>query len=146
MKSKMSFAGHPLHPLLVALPIGLFAWALVSDIVYLSTDDKMWYDISFWTGIAAIATALVAALPGLVDYLTLASGSDARGMGAAHGILNVTVVVLYGVAALLMMDEGALSGGDRTAVVILHAVGVGLLLLSGWLGGEMVFRHHLAMI
>lgn len=146
MRSKFSIAGHPLHPLLVALPIGLFAWAWVCDLVFIANDDKMWYDLSFWTGIAAVVTALVAALPGIGDYLTLAMKSDARGMATAHGLLNVTIVVLYFVAALMMMNEGALDGGDRTAVVVLHTIGVGLLLLSGWLGGEMVFRHHLAMV
>jgi hypothetical protein len=45
-----------------------------------------------------------------------------------------------------MRDAGALTGSDLTAVVVLHAAGVGMLLLSGWLGGEMVFRHHLGMV
>jgi uncharacterized membrane protein len=147
MRSKASIAGHPLHPMLVAIPVGLFVWALIADIVYLATDkDRTWYDISYWAGIAAWITALVAALPGLVDLLTVALKSDARTMAVAHMLLNVTVVALYVVAMLLMRDAGALTGNDLTAVVVLHAAGVGMLLLSGWLGGEMVFRHHLGMV
>ena len=147
MRSKFSIAGHPLHPALVALPIGLFVWALVGDIVYLAQDkEKFWYDMSFWTGIAAIVTALVAALPGFGDYLTMAVRSDARGIATAHMLLNLLIVALYFVAMLLMLDAGALAGGRLTAVVVLHAVGSGLLLLSGWLGGEMAYRHHLAMV
>ena len=54
MRSKFSLAGHPFHPMLVAIPIGLFAWAFVSDIVYIASDKgHMWYDIAFWSGIAA---------------------------------------------------------------------------------------------
>jgi uncharacterized membrane protein len=148
MRSKFAIAGHPLHPLLVALPIGLIVWTLVADIVY-ATDRLArpeWYDIAFWSGIAAIVTALLAALPGFGDYFTMASKSDARGIATAHMGLNLSVVALYIAAMVLMLDNGAIEGGRLTAVIVLHAVGVGLLTLSGWLGGEMVFRHHLAMI
>lgn len=146
MKSKFSIAGHPLHPALVALPIGLFIWAFVCDLIYLGTDhNKQWYDMSFWTGIAAMISALVAALPGFGDYLTMASKSNARGMAIAHMGLNLGVIALYFVAMLLQLDTNAVSGGQLGAVVALHAVGSGALLLSGWLGGEMVYRGHLAI-
>jgi uncharacterized membrane protein len=147
MKSKISIAGHPLHPLLVALPIGLFVWTLVSDIIYLATNHvHMWYDLAFWTGIAAIVTALVAALPGFGDYVTMAVQSDARTIATAHMLLNLSVVALFFVAMLLMLNDGATAGTRLTAVVLLHLIGVGALTVSGWLGGEMVFRHHLAMV
>jgi uncharacterized membrane protein len=148
MRSKFAIAGHPLHPLLVALPVGLFAWTLVADIVY-ATDKAgrpEWFDIAFWSGIAAIVAALLAALPGFGDYLTMAVHSDARGIATAHMGLNLTTVALFFVAALLMAPADGATGGRYTAAVVLHVVAVGLLALSGWLGGEMVFRHHLAMI
>lgn len=146
MRSRFSVRGHPLHPLLVAVPIGLFAWAFVADIVFVVSDDRSWYDISFWSGIAAIVTAAVAAVPGFGDYLTMAVNSDSRVIATAHMALNISVLVLFAVAAGFQVDEGALSGSNLTAVVILHGIGVGLLAVSGALGGEMVYRHHLAMI
>lgn len=147
MQSRFSIRGHPLHPLLVALPIGLFAWTLFADIVYLATGhDKSWYDISFYSGLAAIVTALVAALPGFGDYLTMALYSDARIMATVHMLFNLTTVLLFVIAAALAWDDGATSGGSLAAVIVLHAIGVGLLAVSGALGGEMVYRHHLAMI
>lgn len=147
MKSKFAIGGHPLHPMLVAVPIGLFAWALVSDIVFLASDtNQMWYDIAFWSGIAAIVTALAAALPGFGDYITMARKSDASQLAIVHMALNLGVVALYFVAMLLMLDNGAIDGGRLGLVIALHAVGVVALLVSGWIGGEMVFRHHLAVI
>lgn len=147
MKSKFSVFGHPLHPMLIALPIGLFIWTFVADIVYLATNHAhMWYDMAFWTGIAAIVTALLAALPGFGDYFTLAIHTDARNMATAHMLLNLAVVALFFVSMLLMLNDGATAGGRLTSVFILHLIGVGLLAPSGWLGGEMAFRHHLAMI
>lgn len=144
MKSKSQVAGHPIHPMLVALPIGLFVWTLVADIVYILSDSDMtWYDIAFWTSLAAIATAVLAAIPGLVDLLGVARYTDAKAIAMVHGGINTVVVLMFGAAALLMIDDNATEGGQLTAVFVLHAVSVGFLAVSGWLGGELVYRHHL---
>jgi hypothetical protein len=76
----------------------------------------------------------------------MAIRSDAKMMATAHMVLNLATVALYFAAMLLMLDEGALRGSDLTMVVVLHALGLGILTLSGILGGEMVYRHHLAVI
>lgn len=147
MHSKYAIFGHPLHPMLVTIPIGLFIWAFVSDVVYVARDhDAPWYDISFWTGIAAWVTGLIAALPGFGDYMARARHSSAANIATAHMTLNLIVVAAYLVAMLLQLDSGATSGGQLGAVFVLHLAGTSLLLLSGWLGGEMVYRHHLGVI
>jgi len=147
MHSKVSIAKHPLHPALVALPIGLLVWAFVADLIYLGTGkDATWYDISFYSALAGIVTALVAALPGFVDYLTLAKGTNVNDMALLHMGTNLLVVALFIVAAALQWDDGAHEGSSLTAVIALHASGVTFLSLAGWLGGEMVFRHHVATL
>lgn len=103
MRSNFAVAGHPIHPLLVALP-------------------------------------------GFGDYFTIAIHTDAWAIATAHMLLNLATVVLFIVAFLLMLNDGGVVGGRLTAMFILNIVGVGLLTLSGWLGGEMVFRHHLATV
>jgi uncharacterized membrane protein len=147
MRSRSSIVDHPIHPMLVPIPIGLAIWTLVADLLYLFTgENTMWYDIAFWSGLAAWVTALAAAIPGLVDYLSMAVKTDARDMATAHLVLNVTAVVLYVVSTAVMWDHGALHGGSLVLSIVLHGIGVGLLGLSGWLGGEMVYRHHLSVI
>jgi uncharacterized membrane protein len=147
MRSRFSLNGHPFHPMLVTLPIGLLVWAFVSDLIYLGSGrDHMWYDMSFGTGIAAIVTALVAALPGFGDYFTMAIRSTARMHATVHMLLNLGVVALFVAAAVVMLDDGAVEGSGLTIMVVLHGLGVGLVTLSGVLGGEMVYRHHLAVI
>src|SRR5688500_798497 len=111
MRSKYSIGGHPLHPMLVTVPIGLFVWALFSDVVYVFNDNQTWYDIAFWTGIAAIATALVAALPGFGDFISMARKSDSQEIAVAHMTLNLAILAAYAVAAILAADNGALDGG-----------------------------------
>src|SRR5215213_1893621 len=128
MHSKISIAGHPLHPALVAMPIGLLVWAFIADLIYLGTDkDPTWYDISFYSGIAGIVAALVAALPGFVDYLTLAKGTNVQDMAQLHFGANLTVVALFFVGAALQWDDGATDGSSLTAVVALHASGTTVL-------------------
>jgi len=147
MHSKVSIAGHPLHPALAAMPIGLLVWAFVADLIYLGTDkDPTWYDISFYSGIAGMVSALIAAAAGSVDYLTLVKGTNVQEMAQLHFGANLTVVALFFVAAVLQWDHGALDGSSLTAVVALHASGTTFLTLAGWLGGEMVFRHHVATL
>lgn len=147
MHSKFSIAGHPIHPALVALPIGLLLWSLLSNIIFAISDhNTMWYDIAYWSGLAGIVTALTAALPGFGDYFTMAIKTDAALMATAHMVLNLSVVALYIVAAILMSQHNATTGSMLAVVIVLQAIGAGLLGLSGVLGGEMVFRHHLGLV
>lgn len=145
MRSKFSIAGHPLHAMLVVIPIGLFLWAFVAQVVFIAQDEQLWYDISFWSAIAAVVTALLAAAPGFGDYMTLARKSDANAIATAHMVLNIAVIALYFVAIMLMLDNGATDGSEQGAVVALMAAGSAALLASGWLGGEMVYRHHIGV-
>lgn len=147
MESKFAIGGHPIHPMLVPLPIGLFTWAFVAGLIYLFTDsDRTWYEISYWSSIAGIATALLAAIPGMVDGFTIGRESEARDHAMLHMTLNLVVVGLFLGAVLLMRDNGAVEGGELGFALIMQGVAVGLLALSGWLGGEMVYRQHLGMI
>lgn len=144
MLSGFSINGHRLKPLLAGLPLGLLTWVLIADIVYILSDDKTWYDLAFWAGVAGVFSVVAMALSSLSNYLK-PSDSDLNEVVTVQVALNVSVVVLFAVAAGLATDHGALSGSPLTSVVALHAVGVGLLALSCTLGGELVYRHAVAV-
>lgn len=147
MRSKAAIFGHPLHPMLVSLPIGLLVGSVAADIIYLITGrNTMWYDIAFWTAIFGVVTALAAAVVGFVDYFLLALRTDARTPATVHMGLNLAVVALFLISIVLRLEHGALSGGRFTLAFILSLVGIGLLSVSGWLGGELAYRHHLGII
>jgi uncharacterized membrane protein len=146
MRSKAAIANHPIHPALIALPIGGFVLSIVADLAYLISDrEMMWYDIAFWAAVFGVVTALVAAIPGAVDYMAVARHTDARTTGMVHGLLNITIVALFAVSILLRTNDGAVSADAFTLPFILSLVGVVLLSVSGWLGGELVFKHHIAV-
>ena len=152
MKSKFAIKGHPLHPMLIALPIGLFTWTLVADIVFLIIGDMVWYEIARWSGLAAMVSALVAAPPGIGDFLALPFEGKSRWIATIHMLLNLAVIGVFAVAAFFMFSEFLMVGNDVAVgfplylTVALHAAGVGMLMVSGWLGGELVYRHHIGVV
>jgi uncharacterized membrane protein len=141
--SNFAIREHPLHPMLVSLPIGLFISTLICDVLYLlSGRDMTWYDAATWAGAAGFASALVAAIPGLGDYLTLRMGSGARTTATLHMLANLALVFAFAAALPLMLDEGATGGAALVAVIALHVIGCALLVVSGWLGGELIYVHQ----
>ena len=131
--------GHPLHPMLVMFPFALWVFALVCDIVSLSlagADGAMWRRLAFYAIVGGLIGALAAAVPGLVDLLSLRA-PRVRRIGVTHMILNVLAVVLFAVNAWLRWGSDDVSRG----AIALTAVGVALIGVSGWLGGEMVYVH-----
>jgi uncharacterized membrane protein len=143
MQSRHTIAGQPLHSVLVGVPVGFFLWAFAADIAYLATYRQVWYDISFWSAIAGIVTALVAAVPGFGGYLAIARGR-ARTLATVHMIGNQTVVGLFVIATIFALDNAAMYGAALTWMVTLHAIGAGMLALTGFLGTELVYRHYAA--
>src|SRR5687767_4557324 len=86
--------GHPLHPILVHLPIGLFVLSLIFDVIAL-TRDGAYAEPAFYTMALGVLTALVAAAPGFADYSDIRRDAPARKIATRHMILNLSAVALY---------------------------------------------------
>lgn len=140
MKAKAIVAGHALHAQLIVFPLGLLGISVLWDVLRLWTDNPMWAHVAFWTIVAGVVSALVAAVPGFIDYLTIPNGTRAKSVATLHMILNLIIVALFAGSLVLR------AGGDRDYVVAgLGAmlpgwVAVALAVVSGWLGGELVER------
>jgi len=128
--------GHPVHPMLIVFPLGLFPTALLFDIIYLATRNLMWSTMAFWMIAVAIIMALAAAAFGLVDWLGIQPRTRAKRIGALHGVGNVIVVFFFAVSWLTRRDNHAAS----SLAIVLEVSGVVLALVTGWLGGELVDR------
>jgi uncharacterized membrane protein len=135
MRTPANIAGHPIHPMLVTIPIGLWIFSLVADLVALrSASPDTWATLALYTLIGGIVGALAAALPGLVDLLSLKDRAI-RKTALVHMGINLTVVAIYIVNASLRWD-GPVVGGLPLALSVLT---VAMLAVSGWLGGKMVY-------
>lgn len=146
MKSKANISGHPIHPMLVTIPIGLWVMSLVGDLAYLSVGLTFWYDLAWWTMLGGLVGALAAAIPGAIDYFgTARQVARAEPTARTHAFLNLGVVVLYAINLYLRRGYNASSGNLMDGVVLLSVVGIAALCVSGWLGGDLVYRYGLGM-
>ena len=137
MPTRLRVLGHPIHPMLVAFPIGLLGTAVVFDLVGVFVGDREWFRISFWTIAAGLVGGLVAAVFGLADWLSIRSATRAQRIGLVHGLANVIVVLLFAGSWFLRRSAPE---NPSTGALILSFGGVALMLVTGWLGGELVYR------
>jgi len=133
MTTRVTVGGHPIHAMLVTIPIGLWVFALAADIIYASTGDGRWEVTAYFCVGGGIIGALVAAIPGLVDLLGLHDGTERR-TGIIHMVINLLIVVLQVVNFWL---SGRSEIGPQTPM-LLSVVAVAALFVSGWLGGQLV--------
>lgn len=140
MASPASIAKHPLHPMLVAFPIGLLVFSLICDLIQLlGWGGAVWADVAYYTMAGGIVGALVAALPGLIDLLSL-SGRP-KTIGIWHMCINLLAVVIFVIDFWLRTTGVAMSNTP----ILLSVIGVALLGVSGWLGGQLVYVHGVAV-
>ncbi len=138
MESKAKLFGHPIHPMLIVLPLGLFVMAVFSDIAYMVTKNPMFAMISYWNIGAGIAGGLLAAVFGFIDWLAIPSGTRAKAIGLYHGVGNVIVVALFLISCLMRYGVEGYIPSTAASVLIFFAIGLGLI--TSWLGGELVDR------
>lgn len=138
MESRAKFLGHPVHPMLITFPVGLFITTVIFDIVYLITRNAIFPVVSFYTMSIGIIGALLAAIFGFIDYLSVPSGTRAKRIGTWHGAGNVTITTLFIISWFLRsVSPGFL---PSTLAFSLTLVGVLMVGVTAWMGGELVDR------
>ena len=140
MASPASVKKHPLHPMLVALPIGLWVFALVCDIVAAAGGESIWSTVARYCVAGGIAGAVIAAVPGLIDYFSIDEAAM-RQIATFHMLVNLGAVVLF---AINLWSRFFLRPGSLVPVILSIAgvIGIGV---GGWLGGEMVYVKGMAV-
>jgi uncharacterized membrane protein len=133
------FLGHHVHPMLVVFPLGLFAMSLVFDGIYLVTADPVFAQTAYWNILAGVIGGLLAAVFGFWDWLTIPAKTRAKRIGLLHGGINVIVVVMF-IASWLMRRADELHHVPSPAALVISCIAILLVMMSGWLGGELVER------
>lgn len=140
MQTPASIAKHPIHPMLITLPIGLWIFSLVCDLFYFfGNGADNWRVVAYYTMAGGIVGALLAAIPGFIDLLSLPRG--VKRIAITHMSINLAVVALY------LINWWIRSRGAETATSLwLSVIAIIALAFSGWLGGRMVHVHGVAVV
>jgi uncharacterized membrane protein len=142
--SLAAIAGHPVHPMLVPLPIGAFVGALAADVAFAATGDRFFARAGrLMTGLG-LATGAAAGLSGAVDFI---GRGRVRSHPAAWLHLGGNVAVMaVGTVSLALRARGR--EGDRAMLpgaLAMSAVAGALLVVTGWFGGELSYRHRVGV-
>ncbi len=143
MRAKAHIESHPIHPILVAFPIGLFITSFVFDLIAAIGGHPTVASAGWYCVIAGLIAGACAAVAGAIDLFgVVPPRSSGRKRGYKHAVLNVIVMLLF--IAVASYRGGPFAMPDNTSLTI-SAVGVLVLLISGWLGGTLVYRNQIAV-
>jgi len=143
MRTPANIARHPVHPMLVPFPIGLWVFSFICDLIFtFGSGAAVWKTVALYTMVGGTIGALVAAIPGLIDLLSLPP--EPRKTAIIHMSMNLTIVVLFAINIWLRVSAGDAGAGSNN-LTWLSLVAIVLLLVSGWLGGKLVYESGVAV-
>lgn len=135
---RVTVAGHPLHPQLVAFPIGLITFSFAMDCMYAITDDENYAKAAQYSLIGGAVSAVAAATAGVLDFLAIPNRTEEKKLGTTHGLMNAAVLAIETVNLVKR------SNGEPTSKALslaLGAVSVAGLTVSQWYGGHLVYAR-----
>lgn len=146
MKSRLELAGHPVHAMLVGVPIGLYSAALVCDGLYLLLREPFWFRMAYWALVFGLVGHVGAASTGLPDFLAIMrEKTEARRPATSHLIFGSGLLVVQLLNLAVRHGGDVPAGGSVGVPVVINVIGAALTGVQGWYGGELVFRHHIGV-
>lgn len=132
--------GHPIHPLLVTIPIGAFVATLAFDVASVAVEGRAYGRPAVWLSAIGIVSALAASLFGFLDFRRLTAGTRAHAAAVRHMILMDVVLLCFIVGFFIRRaDSTEYLDGTPVPALVLSAVGVAVLVVGGWLGGKLAY-------
>ena len=143
MRSRAQIASHPIHPMLIVLPLGLFLGSWIFDLTGKATNNELLWAASYYCGIAGIVGGFCAAIPGVMDWIgVVPPRSSAKKRGLLHGGLNTLVLIVFIIIAARRSSAIAEPGAFELGLMTLA---IATLVISGWLGGTLSYRNQIGV-
>ena len=143
MRSKASYQGHPIHPALIPFPFAFLYGAFLFDVAARLAQRPSWWTTGAYLSLVGIVAALIAAVPGFIDYFnTVPPKSSGKRRATRHMLANLTAVVLFAAAWIVREHPETMPG---VTVLTLEAIAVVLLTVGGWMGGVLVSRNQISV-
>ena len=143
MRSRANFKGHPVHPALIPFPFAFLVGAFAFDAAGVVLDRQTLWTTGAYLTLTGVAAALVAAIPGFIDYFfTVPPDSSGKSRATKHMLLMLSAVGTF-VAAWIL--RGNAEAKPAVLQLLLEVVGAGLLSIGGWMGGTLAFRNQIGV-
>lgn len=145
MQTKATIVGHPIHPMLVVFPIGLWTFSFICDLIFLYTGYLGFEVVAFVCIGGGILGALAATIPGIVDFSYISRRDDVESskisqIAFQHGMFNVLALITFSINFCIRFQ-----GSPLRVPFILSLGGLIFLAISGWLGAELVYYHRVGV-
>jgi uncharacterized membrane protein len=140
MSTPASIGKHPIHPMIVVLPMGLWIFSLSADIVALAGWKTPWHEVALYTMAGGVVGALLASVPGLIDFFSITEIKSRR-LATYHLSINFLAAVFFAVNIYLRVTWDL---GDILPLS-LSVIAIVLIGIGGWLGGELVYVHGIGV-
>ncbi|WP_428962473.1 DUF2231 domain-containing protein [Micromonospora fluostatini] len=138
MESRLKVLGHPVHPMLVMFPVALLVTTVLFDVIDTVGGPDFLGEVAYWNLTVGLVGGLLAASAGLFDLLAIPSGTRAKRVALTHAAANVAVILLFAAVWAVRLNADSRAAGG--ALIAIEVVGLGILGVSAWLGGELVDR------
>jgi nitrite reductase/ring-hydroxylating ferredoxin subunit/uncharacterized membrane protein len=139
MRSKASFKGHPIHPMLITYPFAFLTGGWAFGMAGAITKQKDLSTVARYLVPAGVAAGLLAAVPGIIDYIhSVPPESSAKERATKHAMINSTAMALFATG-------WALSRRFRRGALFLQGLGVGAISVGGWMGGTLAYRNQIGV-
>jgi len=145
MQSKIRILGHPLHPMLVPFPIAFNTATMACCIIYGVNADVFWFQVAFICNCVAVVAALIAMLPGLIDWLYIPELADAKATGLKHMVANIFSLGFFTASAIVLFTNKSYAHPPIQTNIILTVFGFLVMLYAGFKGWSMVQKHHMGV-
>jgi uncharacterized membrane protein len=142
--------------MLVAFPVTFYATSVIGFAAYALGHSGFWWQVGLWSNGAGVASAVLAAIPGIIDWLYgIPAGSAAKRAGTKHMLLNLAALLLFACNVVVQRklwlvgdgaERAALPGLlDVACALALCGLGFALTLLAGFFGWALVQTHHVGI-
>ncbi|MFY1593466.1 DUF2231 domain-containing protein [Micromonospora sp. WMMD737] len=137
MQSRLRVQGHPIQPMLVTFPFGLFVSATVFDLTDVLGGPAFLGEVGYWTSVAALVAAALTAVAGMIDLWDVPVDRTRR-TAVTFNLVNVAMAALFLISCLVRAD--APQRGASVVLLLTELVALGIGAVGVALGARLVRR------
>ncbi|GAA1889040.1 hypothetical protein GCM10009687_66990 [Asanoa iriomotensis] len=126
MDTRLRISGHPIQPVLMTFPVGLFVCAVVFDVGRLVGAPAIVGEVGYWTAVAGLVATALTMVAGLVDLWDVPAGPVRRDVLTFNAV-NAAMAGIFLVICLMRAGSGQPLASVPMVILEALALGVGVL-------------------